>query len=486
MSINFHSLSHDSTDSVIIIVYLIFTVILGLWAGFEIKSLRDYAIGERNLTAYIIINNVITFWVAGSLGLSPLINSFNHGIIALYPHIGIVISLLIYSKYISPLMKPFINAISVGEIMGIIYGKNARIITGIAATLRCFGSLSIRIYIIGNIFEYLLPASKLECMVLSAAVLSLYTTFGGMKSVIFANIFQLLITLVAICFITYFCYLKVEGFDGIISSLPSTHLALHHNNDVLINYTVLFLYFLVPFLNPIIVQQMLIAKNIKQMSTIFKTSAVLILIYLFSFVFLGLTGYSLSHEANPNFVLIRLVDNVLPAFFKGFVICGFLSIIISTADANLNIASVNLTNDVLKVIYPKVQEIDLLYYSRLISFVLGIISLCIAYIYDNLLEILIITQSVWLPVISIPLLFGMMKFRTPGLVFVLSASTGFVVYFTVRYLMPETMTNGIIALLMGALFNGIILVSVDNLIKKRDIIKHKTISIILNKVYNRS
>ena len=69
---------------------------------------------------------------------------------------GFSIKEVLIANYIVPKMTRFKNAISVGDIMGRLYGHNARILSGIASVLVCAGIAGAQFAACGYMFNILL------------------------------------------------------------------------------------------------------------------------------------------------------------------------------------------------------------------------------------------------------------------------------------------------------------------------------------------
>ncbi|MDF2965755.1 MAG: sodium:solute symporter family protein [Rickettsiaceae bacterium] len=454
-------------DLVIILLYVVFTFSIGIWAGFNVKSLREYAVGDKSFSSILLVSTIAATWIDGGSTLSPSSNSFKYGITALFPQLGIVLYLYIISSFIAPLMKPFLNHVSVGEIVGGMYGQGARLITAIAATLRSFGGLSIQIFVMGNIFNYLLPASKFECMLISTIVLSLYSTIGGIKSVTYTDIFQTFSILSIIPIIIYFSLKKIGGVGDFIEALPVSHTRLITDKKILLEYAILFIYFSVPSLIPTAIQRMLMAKDVAQISTSFRVASFILLVFFIFTIFAGLASVVLVPNIDSYYSLICLIDSVIPPMLKGLAICGLLSILISTADSHLNVASISLTNDYLAIIFPSFSDTNLLLFSRIFSLVLGGFALYIASNASSVLDILINIDSFWRPTVNAPLLLGLMGFRSSSRVFIIAAITGFGTFYYSNYYKIFGDVCGVCSIGLGFITNGAMLIICHYLFKEK-------------------
>jgi Na+/proline symporter len=443
----------STIDLTIIMTYLAITLMVGIWFGQNVKSLKEYSIGDNGFSTTVLVFTIIATWIGGGSMLGTSNNAFKYGIVALYPQLGMSLCLYIISSYLAPRMKPFLGMISVGEMIGDMYGREARIITGIAGAVKSLGHVGVQIFVMGNMFSYLTPGSKTECMLISTLVIIIYSALGGVRSVTFTDVLQSLTVAIAVPTIVIVCLKTVGGYDALLSKLPSTHTEIFYDKDLLTRYTYLFVYFCIPFLTPAMTQRMLMARDTYQIATSFKISAVLSLFFYSFAVFIGLIAFALSPQIESNHTLMYLVDYAIPPVLKGIAICGILSVIMSTADSHLNVASVSLTNDYLKLFIHNLSDSAALSISRALTVVFGIFAYMIASKFTNLLDLVLYVDNFWGPIVVTPLLLGLCGFRSTSKVFIISAVAGFSTFIFWEYFRLIEKTN-IYSIIASVTVNG--------------------------------
>jgi Na+/proline symporter len=438
---------------------------VGLWYGRNVHSLREFSIGNSNFSTIILSLTIVATWIGGGSMVGPANNAFKTGIVALYPQIGMTICLYIISYILAPRMKPFLGMISVGEIIGNMYGTNARLITGIAGTLKSVGHVGVQIFVMGNMLSYLTPASKTECMLISTIVLVAYSAFGGVRSVTFTDALQAITVAIAIPIILYVSLKSIGGYDKFINKLPETHLSLFPDKDLMTRYTYLFFYFCIPFLTPATAQRILMARDVEQVAKSFKISAGLSgLFYCFA-VIVGLLAVVIAPDIESNFSVMYLVDYTMPPILKGIAICGILSVIMSTADSHLNVASVCLTNDYLKVLITDLSDAAALSVSRVVTVIFGIFAYLIASKFKDLLDLVLYVDNFWAPIVVTPLLLGLFGFRSTSKVFLIAAICGFLTFIIWEHYQFITYTN-IYSIIASVTVNGLAFIIAHYLLKQ--------------------
>jgi solute:Na+ symporter, SSS family len=54
-------------DITIVAIYLIITLIVGIWKGRNIKSMQEYAVANRNYPVPILVATIAATWYGGGL-----------------------------------------------------------------------------------------------------------------------------------------------------------------------------------------------------------------------------------------------------------------------------------------------------------------------------------------------------------------------------------------------------------------------------------
>ena len=158
----------DILDISIVVVFLAVTLALGIVNSKKIKTVQDYALGGRKFSTGTLVATL--FYIIPGLCFS--------------------VSLLIIAYIFVPRMGEFLGNNSVAEVMGKIYGKEARIITAIAGTIAAVGSIAVQFKAFGNIIAYFTSISTTEAIIISGVIVTAYSAVGGITAVTRTDILQ--------------------------------------------------------------------------------------------------------------------------------------------------------------------------------------------------------------------------------------------------------------------------------------------------------
>ncbi len=180
-----------NVDHIIFFAFLILNIILGLKSSKGITSITQYAIGDRNFSTGAIVATIVSTWIGGGFFSSVITETYTNGLsfifISLADYIG---CFLVIGYFFIPRMGQFLGKLSIAEAMGELYGNKVRLITAISGIIGVCGIIAIQFKVAGLVFEYLLNISKFQGIFLIGAVVILYSTMGGIKSVTFTVIYD--------------------------------------------------------------------------------------------------------------------------------------------------------------------------------------------------------------------------------------------------------------------------------------------------------
>jgi SSS family solute:Na+ symporter len=211
-------------------------------------------------------------------------------------------------------------------------------------------------------------------------------------------------------------------------------------------------YFLGEVLMPPYVQRLLIAKSPRA------AARGTILAGIFSIPFAAVTGLiglitlAMEPAVSSNLALPHLVVTVLPTVLKGLVISGIIAVVMSSADSFLNSASIAFVNDIVKPLGGAGLSTRVnLALARIVTLVIGLLSIYFALTVDTILEIIFIAYTYWAPIIVVPMVATLMGHPRGKLNFVAGAAAGFVTALLWNEVLDKPL--GIEGLVMGTLAN---------------------------------
>ncbi len=415
--------------------YLICSLVVGLIKGSHVKDMRDYAVSKKDYPTIVLVMTIAATWYGGDSAMGVSEKVFELGIIFIILPCINCISKFIIALYIAPRMVEFKSAISVGDVVGQLYGKTARIITAIAGILLSLGYIGAQVSAMGYVLNYFLGISYITGVLAGAGVVVAYSSFGGIKSVTATDVLQFCVLIVVIPLITNIAVAHIGGYKELFLALPSDKLSIFPKGMDSNQVIALFPLFIIPFLNPAMVQRLLMSRKRDILSKSFLYTGIIDIFFYSMVGVIGLCAFILYPEIDPSLSFPQIITSLLPDPIKGLAISGLLAIIMSTADSFLNAASILAINDIIKPLVPTFSKKRELSLAKLLTALLGILSIYFSISYKSIVDLALASLDFWGPIVVVPLLAGILGFRVKenSKIFAISAFAGVASYLLWKY-----------------------------------------------------
>ena len=222
-------------------------------------------------------------------------------------------------------------------------------------------------------FPYFFGISYVISVSIGVGVIIVYAAFGGIRAVTFTDVIQFSVLIVAIPITFSIGVDMVGGVHGIINSVPREKLTLFPEGQDQLRFYSLFFVFILPYMNPALVQRLLMGRSTQQNRRALIISALGRIPYYSMVAILGLVAFILEPTLQPDMAFPYLVNQILPVGIKGLVIAGVLAVIMSTADSFLHVTGLLLTHDVIRPITGlKTNSKKELVVTRIVTVVIGV------------------------------------------------------------------------------------------------------------------
>lgn len=429
-------------DYFIIFAYLALILFVGLYMSKSVKNMDDFSTGNRSYGSIFVFATLSASFIGGGFTTGLAEKVFTMGLVYVIALWGFSLKELLVATVIVPRMTPFKNAISVGDIMGTLYGNKARILTGVASALACAGVAGAQFAAFGYILQVLTGIPAIYGIPFAALVVVSYSSLGGMKSVVANDMIHFCVLIVALPTVLYLGVQHAGGVSHIIETVPETHLSALGSVSAVTVLGLFLNFFFGETLFPPYVQRLLIGKTFKATAKGTFWSGMLSIPFFLLVGFIGLTALTINPNIDPNLALPYLINNVMPVGLKGLAIAGMMAVVMSSADAFLNAAAVGFTHDVCKPLKKSLSSVQEFRWSRVTTVVIGGLGALFAISTKSALDILLVAYNFWTPFILVPLVAGILGLRASATAFWLGCIAGISATCLWLITMGETTFNG--------------------------------------------
>ncbi len=456
----------------LVVAYLVVSIGIGLVAATKVHNARDYIVAGRNLPMYIVLAMVFATWFGAEtvLGISAtFIDEGFRGLISdpLGASICLVLFGLIFAR---PLYR--MNLLTLGDFFRVRYNRQTELILSLCIIASYLGWVGAQIAALGLVFNVLSDGvvTMNQGMVIGAAVVLLYTLFGGMWSVAITTFVQMIVIVAGLLYVTWLAGDMAGGFDTVISRaaaegkfewLPSLD-AL----DMLAWTAALLTMALGSIPQQDVFQRVNSSKN--ERIAVWGTTLGGVSYFFFAAVplFLAYSATLIDAEMverlmdeDTQLILPHLIVNYMPFAAQVIFFGALLSVIMSTASGTLLAPSVTFSENVLRGFIPNMTDRQLLWSTRVTVAVFAVLVTVYATSTDATIHHMVENAyRVTLAGAFVPLAAGLFWKRANNLGAALAIAFGLATWLLLEFTVPEGEVEpqliGLVAAAIGMLIGG--------------------------------
>jgi SSS family solute:Na+ symporter len=176
---------------VCVLIYMAATVAIGIYASSRVKDSKDFMVAGRSLPLYMNFACVFATWFGAETVLS-VSAKFAHkglGFVSGDPF-GASLCLILVAFFFARTFYRM-ELLTIGDYYHLRYGKVVEVITSLGIASSYLGWTSAQLSALGIVINVLFPQMSLNTSILiGAAIVTIYTMFGGMWSVALTDVIQ--------------------------------------------------------------------------------------------------------------------------------------------------------------------------------------------------------------------------------------------------------------------------------------------------------
>ena len=216
------------TIIITIFIYLAFILGLAVWISRGQTKMSDYFAGGMKIPFYVVGFSISAATMSGwgFVGMPGLV--YKHGwaygaAIGAGAASGLVLSIYLLAKPMRKCVQKF-DTLTVPDLLHIRYdSKVMRIIAAIGIIAGCIGYQSAQYKAFANMIQSIVPIGYLPALFIGVAILTIYTIFGGIKSVIWTDFFESCVMIFAAMFGLFYGLHLVGGIKAANTALASVN-----------------------------------------------------------------------------------------------------------------------------------------------------------------------------------------------------------------------------------------------------------------------
>src|SRR5580693_6172534 len=211
----------ETVDYAILALYFVFVLAIGFAIRRRVQSSEDFLTSGRSVPVWI----TSLAFIAANLGAQEVVGMCASGakyglMTAHFYWLGAVPAMM----FVGVFMMPFYygsRARSVPEYLKLRFDEKTRVLNAVSFAVMTVFSSGVSMYAMGILFQSVLGWSFTNSVLLSAAIVLVYTFLGGLTSAIYNEVLQFFLIVLGFAPLAIMSVLKAGGWSGMAARLPA-------------------------------------------------------------------------------------------------------------------------------------------------------------------------------------------------------------------------------------------------------------------------
>ena len=379
-----------------------------IWIGVSVVRSRSeknkydsFLAADRNMNLLQTTSSAAATDIGGGFSIAMGGLGFTLGVSGSWMIAVSGLSIVMVSFLMVPKVKRWsdrVKGLTTGDLFAARFDRKTGTLAAVVIGLSWFTFVGGQIIAGGKLLQVTLNMNLTLAVLVSGAVILAYTTMGGLKAVIYTDVFQMLVLMIGIVFIAVpIGLIEVGGWSVMAQQFSSSDSTKHLLDWSAVGWRQMlgwfFAIFPVWFISIAAMQRIVAARDVKTAQRGFFLTGIPIEWPLFAIgsTMIGLFArYLIPDLTDPELATPMIIMQLLPAGIAGLVIAAYIAAVMSSADSCLMGPVAIFTNDIYKrYIKPDSTELHLVRVARYATLILGILAIVTAYLIPNVLDLIL-------------------------------------------------------------------------------------------------
>ena len=457
-----------------IVLYLVVSIAIGLYAATRVKNTADYAVAGRSLPLAVVIATTFATWCGSETVLgapAQFVKEGLHGTVE--DPFGAGLCLVLVGLFFA--RKLYLrNIITIGDYYRQRYGRVVEVLCSLIIIFSYLGWVGAQITALGLVFNLLSQGavSLTMGMVIGTLVVLVYTLYGGMWSVALTDFVQMIVIAAGLLAIAWYAGNMAGGADKVVAYAASEGKFNFLPTGGLKEWVFFFAAGITMMLGSIpqqdVFQRVMSSRDVKTAQRGPVIGGLLYIGFAFVPMFIVMAALMVMPETpalladDPQKVLPTLVMGHMPVLLQVAFFGALLSAIMSTASATLLAPSTTFVENILRNLRPGMSDAETLKAMRVsvLVFTLCVLTYSITMEGSSIYELVSGAYQVPLVGAFVPLAFGVYWRRatTQGALLAVVMGIGVWVLFVASPMLNQAFPQqlaGVLAAIAGMVFGSL-------------------------------
>jgi SSS family transporter len=201
-----------------VVLYLLGTLGLGVWAGTRIKNTTDFAVAGRSLPLIMVITTTFATWFGAETVMGIPAKFVQGGLNAIVEDpFGAGTCLILVGMFFAARLYK-LNLLTIGDFYRQRFGKGIEVFCSVAIIVSYLGWVAAQITALGLVFSVLTNGAMSETMgmIVGTMAVLIYVVIGGFLAVAWTDFIQMIVLVVGLSIIAMFSADLAGGADKVI------------------------------------------------------------------------------------------------------------------------------------------------------------------------------------------------------------------------------------------------------------------------------
>ncbi len=399
----------------IIILYFAFIIIKGISKSRQIKSDEDFLVAGRNIGWFLLLATMSATVIGGGSSIGAIGKTYEWGIMMLIVITGWYFQFMFSAKFVAPYFRKA-ELYTVAGFFGHRFDDKNRFVAFILSLIFSVGVLGAQMVAFGKIISSMMPEIPYAiAVIVGGSIVILYSTAGGLLAVIYTDVYQFIILMAGFIFTAILVAPDIFSHTTqIMAEVPETFFKIDGGKGYIFLISTFLAFLLGETFAPGYATRFCVGKNTEEIKKgIFRAGVFLLITFPVLLFFISLYAKYNFPDIDPEQALPHVILKLHNPFVEGIIIAALMSAVMSSADSILNSTTAIFTKDLYEqyLVKRNVNPKRGLRIARVSSVVLGVCGIFLALLVPDIIELLLLTYSLWAPTIILPILIGVFSKR---------------------------------------------------------------------------
>ncbi len=202
-----------------VVLYLLGTLGLGIWAGTRIKNTSDFAIAGRSLPLIMVVTTTFATWFGAETVMGIPARFVQGGLNSIVEDpFGAGFCLILVGLFFAAKLYR-LNLLTIGDFYRERFGKGVEVFCSTAIILSYLGWVAAQITALGLVFSVLTNGAMSETagMIVGTLAVLIYVVIGGFLAVAWTDFIQMIVLVIGLSVIAIFSAQLAGGADKVFA-----------------------------------------------------------------------------------------------------------------------------------------------------------------------------------------------------------------------------------------------------------------------------